>query len=69
MLLSFPCKENEFGKMSAISRFGKDPQSFGQKQPFLAPMLLLAEGTDALDKWIGKGGNLAGQGTILSTSS
>jgi hypothetical protein len=55
-------EEDELGQRAALGRFGQDSQPFGQEQPFVAAVPLLTERADALDQWIGEGGDLAGQG-------
>jgi hypothetical protein len=62
MFCPLPGEEYELGQEAAVGRFGQDAQPFGEEQPFLAPMFLVAQRADALDQRIGKGGDLAGQG-------
>src|SRR5690242_811321 len=65
-------KEQPGRQPSGLARLGQDAQAFGEEQPFLAAMALLAESAHPLDQRVGKGGDLArhqSSPNLASTSS
>ncbi len=58
-------KEDIFGKAPGLGCLRQDAQALGKEQACLAAVTLFAQRADPLDQIVGKGGYLAGQGTML----